>query len=764
MSSTIHTVDGPGVILEISRSHGNTQYRIAGDGFAGWYASHEILSDVDDGVTTDINFKNDSDEDASIIIPDDDPNARDGVTLPWNPEPVEEWGLGNDGELTQEPNGGDVDLTPTNSIKEFDNPDEDFVVKVYASINWHDETSGETHHGYPVNVNFDNDRMSYDISDHDGNSLAHDESGYSNNPGGGRYFEPSEQDKQHIRGAAEEASEDLNGGIHRHAGLRPRPVFANYVRLIESDSLVRQAAWADVRAKASRLFRDGSVRVEFNSPRECFATVEGDNGVYSTQVHRKNAFGQGVTWWDCDCEWGKHAYLRQRSFVGRMCSHAFATYYAMQARTPAERKDVQRINDTTERHSLASVQGGLMVWDDDLQKVMKQMFNQPGGTPGQPAMPGGGAGLPGAPDLGSDTSGNPMSADPMGADPALAGDPNGAGVDPSGGLPSFVRQNTGPTAPDPTGNVVTSSYPERRVIRHQFSEFTDGNPDDNFEEWPEANSEDADTFNDVQDLDEDNDPEADYYDHFWGRSSASDRAMGPDMSNGNAVGPAANASGVANGDTSLANPTDGTTGDTSLADPSMMGAGINTGFGSSPAIGAGGTSPTMQPMDQSMVPGAGQRPVQNQFSASHTASNDGIDRPDWLKEGGFGRGSASIESYAPESILLAQAGIDVSNDYAAEADDGNDANWTTRTAKTEADIDALFDDNSGDAERNIKEAENFNDDSDEIVRAFQRSAGAELVRTAGRNFTYSEQQDLIDEPGVASQLNNLNLQDSFYAE
>lgn len=117
------------------------------------------------------------------------------------------------------------------------------------------------------------------------------------------------------------------------------PEFAQYIVKLEKNSQFREAKWQDVRNKAIRLRRDGAVNVVNFNPYGCIARVEGDSGTYDTEINRNNAFGKTVTWWDCNCLWGKWAYKRVRDYVGRMCSHAYATYMEMQALDTKKKRD-----------------------------------------------------------------------------------------------------------------------------------------------------------------------------------------------------------------------------------------------------------------------------------------------------------------------------------------------------------------------------------------------------------------------------------------
>jgi len=113
-----------------------------------------------------------------------------------------------------------------------------------------------------------------------------------------------------------------------------------YLQVISSDRLVALAAWKDVVAKSVRLRSEGAVQVEVFKPDIITAYVQGDNGKYYTTVQRlgshpaggrQNLTASQVSGWSCECEWGHWAYLRKRSFVGRMCSHAYALFSEMRS-------------------------------------------------------------------------------------------------------------------------------------------------------------------------------------------------------------------------------------------------------------------------------------------------------------------------------------------------------------------------------------------------------------------------------------------------
>lgn len=96
-------------------------------------------------------------------------------------------------------------------------------------------------------------------------------------------------------------------------------------------SLAVEAAWKDVVRKARRLRSSGAVNILQYDPVITSAQVQGDHGTYNVVIYRQLPGSKTVTMYDCDCGWGSWAFRRQVTFVGRMCSHALATYYQMQS-------------------------------------------------------------------------------------------------------------------------------------------------------------------------------------------------------------------------------------------------------------------------------------------------------------------------------------------------------------------------------------------------------------------------------------------------
>lgn len=120
--------------------------------------------------------------------------------------------------------------------------------------------------------------------------------------------------------------------LESNTGLDPD--IGEYQLVVEADRVIREAAWKDVRSKALRLRREGKIEVKEINPEAILARVEGDHGTYDTQIIRGNIFdlgGQSVTAWSCSCEWGKWAFKRKRTLVGRLCSHGYAAYLELQS-------------------------------------------------------------------------------------------------------------------------------------------------------------------------------------------------------------------------------------------------------------------------------------------------------------------------------------------------------------------------------------------------------------------------------------------------
>lgn len=133
--------------------------------------------------------------------------------------------------------------------------------------------------------------------------------------------------------------------------------------LIDSDNLIRQGSWRDVRQKASRLRNEGKVTVKDISPDRIYATVQGDTGTYETLITKGSSLGgydahnsygdQHVGNWHCSCKWGNWAFKRRFTFIGRLCSHGLACYHEMQSiHAKADGRDPRRNRVKTRRAEL----------------------------------------------------------------------------------------------------------------------------------------------------------------------------------------------------------------------------------------------------------------------------------------------------------------------------------------------------------------------------------------------------------------------------
>ena len=100
--------------------------------------------------------------------------------------------------------------------------------------------------------------------------------------------------------------------------------------------------------KSKRLRAEGAIDLEVWKPDVITAHIRGDNGRYYTTVQRLGAIASGVgrqltstqvSGWSCECEWGHWAWLRKRSFVGRMCSHAYALFSEMRSLDAKSRRE-----------------------------------------------------------------------------------------------------------------------------------------------------------------------------------------------------------------------------------------------------------------------------------------------------------------------------------------------------------------------------------------------------------------------------------------
>lgn len=131
---------------------------------------------------------------------------------------------------------------------------------------------------------------------------------------------------------------------------------AEYIDLVDYDSELRTAAWRDVRSKALRLRREGRVHVKDLAPDRIYANVQGDSDTYETMILKGGGNGQSISDWHCSCPWGRWAFKRQMSYVGRLCSHGYASYLEMES---------QQMKANNKRRKSAGIVEDFKQWADN---------------------------------------------------------------------------------------------------------------------------------------------------------------------------------------------------------------------------------------------------------------------------------------------------------------------------------------------------------------------------------------------------------------
>jgi LysM repeat protein len=343
---------GPGEIVDRERVHGRTRVLVAGKGYRVWFDEKDVWK-----VAGESPLPDDSTEHV------DESNS---VTLPYDPEPqfsADLFGV----DSTIQPGEYELDaddrLHPSDSLTFEDRseergpqPNPDLFAKgaaigdptphqtgphgldhdapelrEYAHPDFRDDDSGEE------------GGLDHLLGDPNVEDLEH--KGIDESPLGiflGSKYASwllRRDDGDHLNDPVQRFRDDPYREIHRQGCVHSAdhdPQAEQYGHLIEADTDLREAAWADVRAKAKRLRTEGSVDVHDIAPDRIYATVKGDHGDYDVMVKKGGEFGgygngQSVADFSCSCSWGRWAFKRQFRFVGRMCSHALAAYNEMQS-------------------------------------------------------------------------------------------------------------------------------------------------------------------------------------------------------------------------------------------------------------------------------------------------------------------------------------------------------------------------------------------------------------------------------------------------
>lgn len=70
---------------------------------------------------------------------------------------------------------------------------------------------------------------------------------------------------------------------------------------LADETLIKEAGWPDIQAKATRLIKSGKVKITGNARDIVTGVVEGDHGTYNTEVQRQDPESQSISMWSCEC-------------------------------------------------------------------------------------------------------------------------------------------------------------------------------------------------------------------------------------------------------------------------------------------------------------------------------------------------------------------------------------------------------------------------------------------------------------------------------
>lgn len=129
--------------------------------------------------------------------------------------------------------------------------------------------------------------------------------------------------------------------------------------------------WNDVRQKAVQMRRDGRVKLLRNDKSVIAAEVKGEHGTYEVVLNRQSADSWAISTWSCECGWGQWAFKRQHTYVGRMCSHAYAALMAAQA------EKMQGDGSNLYQHMYASNDEGCTYCGSNAEVVIEAESSEP---------------------------------------------------------------------------------------------------------------------------------------------------------------------------------------------------------------------------------------------------------------------------------------------------------------------------------------------------------------------------------------------------
>ena len=318
----VTTQYGTGLIVASETQRGSTSYKVEGEGFSIWLTAAQIPEfgqmEWDDYRPDRVNYEN-------------------STTLPYNPRPQV---LPHNGESTIQPNQSidpEKRTTPADSVTFEERERVDRFPNNFATASRHEaveETfqypSQMIDEEYPGGLNTPADHSLEQL-----NADLHEVQARL----GDKYIDiPMNVDMHSLQARLDDdpyrvVSDIKMANFETREGLDDR--VAASMDLEAADPQIREAAWADVRAKATRLRRSGAVQLEAANPTAIVATVTGDHGVYQVAVLRGSAMtgSSSVSEWTCSCPWGDWAFERERTFVGRLCSHAYAALQELRSLT-----------------------------------------------------------------------------------------------------------------------------------------------------------------------------------------------------------------------------------------------------------------------------------------------------------------------------------------------------------------------------------------------------------------------------------------------
>lgn len=302
MSQTVETQFGTGRVVDHEVVRGRVSYKVEGPGFSTWIEAAAMPLDFQ-------------------MMPHPDDVQDNSVTLPYNPEP-QTWTNPHDQNIVpgEQVINTDKRTAPADSVDlqadgESYEPGPD--PKLFATAGLDPEDIQAKLGPKYVNAFVEHDFTSLQARIDENPELV--------------MAEYRERVAELVAQADQEHLERV--GLNEH--------------LEASDHHIREAAWKDVRAKAVRLRHSGQVMTHAANPDIIATQVTGDHGTYEVMVIRSNIFqgSSAVDSWSCECPWGQWAFQRSDKFMGRLCSHAYASLLELQAMTRSKTPN-PRFRDT----------------------------------------------------------------------------------------------------------------------------------------------------------------------------------------------------------------------------------------------------------------------------------------------------------------------------------------------------------------------------------------------------------------------------------